>query len=194
MMIKPSAEAKQTAEWTVETVDYFLSFAPKPGKVRLVGAINAATAKLREELAQYKNLQGQGWFHPDIVNGLREEALEFALTKGKEIAHLRAQLAESNTVMTNLHKVLDDLRAQLAAERQRRATLEEQSHSAYCVFEKHANDLRAQLAAAREALEWYATATYPDDGSGRPPGAFQRRAKEALSSREGGAQQQKGKI
>ena len=35
----------------------------------------------------------------------------------------------------------------------------------------------------RQALQWYATAIYPDDGSGRPSEAFQRRAKEALECR-----------
>lgn len=30
------------------------------------------------------------------------------------------------------------------------------------------------------ALQWYATAVYPDDGSGRPPDAFQRIAKDAI--------------
>lgn len=33
----------------------------------------------------------------------------------------------------------------------------------------------------RAALEWYANAECPDDGSGRPPEAFQRRASEALA-------------
>jgi hypothetical protein len=49
-------------------------------------------------------------------------------------------------------------------------------------------DISAELANAEEAqqplvdaLKWYATATYPDDGSGRPPEAFQRRAKAALA-------------
>ncbi len=45
-------------------------------------------------------------------------------------------------------------------------------------------DELAQTRAAGEnlaaALRWYASATYPDDGSGRPPDAYQRRAKDAL--------------
>ena len=44
----------------------------------------------------------------------------------------------------------------------------------------------AALAAAVEALKWYAVATYPDDGSGRPPEAFQRKAKAALAKLEEG--------
>jgi hypothetical protein len=38
----------------------------------------------------------------------------------------------------------------------------------------------AALRIALEKLAWYATATYPDDGSGRPPDAYQRRANQGL--------------
>jgi hypothetical protein len=40
--------------------------------------------------------------------------------------------------------------------------------------------LDAALRIALEKLAWYATATYPDDGSGRPPDAYQRRANQGL--------------
>jgi hypothetical protein len=33
-----------------------------------------------------------------------------------------------------------------------------------------------------KALEWYASATYPDDGSGRPSSAYQKHAKQALDN------------
>ncbi len=41
-------------------------------------------------------------------------------------------------------------------------------------------DLVERLDMAIKTLKWYATADYPDDGSGRPPEAYQRRAKETL--------------
>lgn len=42
------------------------------------------------------------------------------------------------------------------------------------------HDQRLLIEKMRATLEWYAAATYPDDGSGRPPEAFRRRALEAL--------------
>ena len=36
-----------------------------------------------------------------------------------------------------------------------------------------------------EVLEWYANATYPDDGSGRPQEAYRRRAIAAIAKAKG---------
>lgn len=41
-------------------------------------------------------------------------------------------------------------------------------------------NLARQFMRCREVLEWYAAATYPDDGSGRPADAYGRRARERL--------------
>ncbi len=55
--------------------------------------------ELAEELRQYKNLEGQGWFHPDVVADLRTQRdellaqLKHIAELGERYAALRARVA-----------------------------------------------------------------------------------------------------
>ena len=80
-------------------------------------------------------------------------------------------MSESKEIIKGFERMLDDSKKQHIRQTQMIIKQRDQIKS-----------LKANLAMMGEALRWYSTATYPDDGSGRPPENYQRRALKALTS------------
>ena len=147
---------------------------------------------LEKDVSRLRDCTHQG---AEQIKQLREQlAAERGLRTGdlirleKEIGQLREQLAAEREKYQRSQEKVKQYFDQLSAEQKKVQRIEGEFALMYqneLRLSKERAELREQLAAVVEALKWYAVATYPDDGSGRPPEAFQRKAKAALAKIEG---------
>lgn len=99
---------------------------------------SAQLAAEREKLRQYENLQGQGWFHPDIVNELHSQLA----------AEREAHKATEKQLSLNATEYMT-LGSQLAAEREKLETVEEAAGNQFRAI----GQLRSQLSAEQGRCE-----------------------------------------